>query len=725
MASRNDDNAGARGGRKKSAVKPITIDLEATEVKPEEPVAEAAAEPAPATGESVAENAAPEAAAPEAAAPEGAPAPEPGEPAAESAPEAAPAETTADAAPEGVAEKPAEAVVAETKAPETKADETKAARQPVRTSGDDRGIFRTVIAAVIGGGAALAANFALEEAGVLPFGPSARIVAVEETLARVDNRVTKLAEQPAAPVEAAVDTTALSDRIAALEEKAAASAAAIGELQAGRAELENLRAEFAALAGNQQAAPATDATPAAEAPAGEAPATDAPAADQPAMAADQPAAPVMAAPAAVPGEALDKLAAGLAAVGERLTAAEAALSGIAPVAERVTAIESSLAKGAAGEAVATETLQNAIATLSDRLAATETKLGSVATPADIAAAIDPLKASLAAAGAAIEAVRTETATALAKADAAGAEAGKAAAALLVPGEPDQRLVAGIDEVTRALAEKGNAIAALDEKIAGIVAADPGERIAAVESGVAAAGEALNAVRGEIGAVRDEAAAGIAAINGQLGEIGGRVAGLETSLGDGSARERAAVAVAVSSLQSAVARGGTFATELAAVAGLGGDETAVAALAPYAEAGLPTAAALAKRFDEVADAVIAASAPAPAPAPAEEAPGSASGILTKFLSNAKNLVHVQPTGPVAGNEAAAVVSRIRAALGEGHLAAALAEWEALPETGKAASADWAGAVKARIEADRMVAEMVDRMLSSLAAPASAPAAEPAK
>ena len=126
------------------------------------------------------------------------------------------------------------------------------------------------------------------------------------------------------------------------------------------------------------------------------------------------------------------------------------------------------------------------------------------------------------------------------------------------------------------------------------------------------------------------------------------------------------------------------------------------------------------FDERADAILAATRPAPAPTGDAAAPDTATDLLGKFLTSAKTLVRVQPTGPVEGNDAAAIVSRIRAALGSGDLARALEEWQALPDAGKAAATDWADAVKARIEADRMVAEMVERVLSSLAAPAAAPA-----
>ena len=87
-----------------------------------------------------------------------------------------------------------------------------------------------------------------------------------------------------------------------------------------------------------------------------------------------------------------------------------------------------------------------------------------------------------------------------------------------------------------------------------------------------------------------------------------------------------------------------------------------------------------------------------------------GLVGKFLSNAMTLVTVKPAGPVDGDNPAAIASRIDAALGAGQFGDALKEWETLPQPSRDVSADWQMKLKSRIEADKLLDQIVAELKS---------------
>jgi hypothetical protein len=79
-----------------------------------------------------------------------------------------------------------------------------------------------------------------------------------------------------------------------------------------------------------------------------------------------------------------------------------------------------------------------------------------------------------------------------------------------------------------------------------------------------------------------------------------------------------------------------------------------------------------------------------------------------------VVRVTPIGEVAGDDPAALVSQIDAALGRGQVAAALAAWARLPEPARRASQDWADAAQSRVGADKAAQDILDEAMVRLAA-----------
>jgi hypothetical protein len=258
------------------------------------------------------------------------------------------------------------------------------------------------------------------------------------------------------------------------------------------------------------------------------------------------------------------------------------------------------------------------------------------------------------------------------------------------------------------------IAALEQALGELRSEEPGTadftsamqevqtRLAELESRAGqAAGEADPVLQSQV----TELAALVEAVPEQLATLASELEETRAQLDETSAKAETALAigpaVAADALAEALQSGQPFAGELEALDGLGLDENVLAELAPHAEAGLPTLAALRAGFEAAIEG-IALRPPLP-----EE-----TGTVERLLQSARGLVEVRPVNPVAGDEPAAIVARIRGALDAGDLATALAEWNALPEDAKANSADWARAAEAREAADALVARLRAQALSRL-------------
>jgi hypothetical protein len=163
-------------------------------------------------------------------------------------------------------------------------------------------------------------------------------------------------------------------------------------------------------------------------------------------------------------------------------------------------------------------------------------------------------------------------------------------------------------------------------------------------------------------------------------------GAPMSGGEGAVR-----AVAVSSLRRAAEGDAPFAADLDLVAPLGVAADEVARLRPMAASGVASKTTLAASFPAVADAILAATTGADPYA----------GFFQRALGALGSLVTIRPTGPVAGSDPPAIVSRMRDAVGKGDLAAALSERGGLPAAGKDASAAWASQAADRVALDGLV------------------------
>lgn len=220
-----------------------------------------------------------------------------------------------------------------------------------------------------------------------------------------------------------------------------------------------------------------------------------------------------------------------------------------------------------------------------------------------------------------------------------------------------------------------------------------ERAAATAQ--AAAGEARETLTRDLGALRAELTQQAEA---QRAAVTQEQAALAEGLrAEDAARERlVTLALVTETLEEEVAGGAPFAATLGRLRELAGDDPVmvgvVNGLAPVAETGVPSLAALAQSLPQPED-------PPPAAAPNETAP---SGWLAEAGRNLTGLVSVAPEGTpaAASNELMAA----RQALADGDLRTAIAMMGPTAATGDAASRDWLLAASRRDQALAAVDEL---------------------
>jgi hypothetical protein len=178
-------------------------------------------------------------------------------------------------------------------------------------------------------------------------------------------------------------------------------------------------------------------------------------------------------------------------------------------------------------------------------------------------------------------------------------------------------------------------------------------------------------------------------------LGNRVAAVEQNEKSIARDDRAMrLALAATALNAAVERGDAFAAELATVKVLGADPKLVAALEPFARAGVPTVATLARQFSALTPALLQASEPPPR-----------EGVLARLQLNAEKLVRIRRVDEAPGSDGAAIVARSEAKASRGDLAGAVAELGELPPNARAPAEAWIKDAQARtaaIDASRRLA-----------------------
>ncbi len=241
--------------------------------------------------------------------------------------------------------------------------------------------------------------------------------------------------------------------------------------------------------------------------------------------------------------------------------------------------------------------------------------------------------------------------------------------------------------------------------------------AAAKASPAPAAPTAPAEQGERGALT--ANEQVTALEGRIDELGDEIKALRERLESSKGETRAApeataaktpdgpaaIVVVAYALQRELEAGRPYALETKALTRLGADPAALAALAPLAEKGAPTAAQLKADF-------------APAAKRIHALESGASGDLTEHLmKGASKLVRVRPSGQAPTTEAQTVeekVAHIEVALAHGDLAQASAVFAALPEAAQNEAKDFGATLRARVDAGRAADDLLHGAIAALGA-----------
>ncbi|MBI5314132.1 MAG: hypothetical protein HZB28_13675 [Methylocystis sp.] len=222
-----------------------------------------------------------------------------------------------------------------------------------------------------------------------------------------------------------------------------------------------------------------------------------------------------------------------------------------------------------------------------------------------------------------------------------------------------------------------------------------------ERGALTANEQVTALEGRIDELGDEIKALRERLESSKGETRAAPEATAAKTPDGPA----AIVVVAYALQRELEAGRPYALETKALTRLGADPAALAALAPLAEKGAPTAAQLKADF-------------APAARRIHALESGASGDLTEHLmKGASKLVRVRPSGQAPTTEAQTVeekVAHIEAALAHGDLAQASAVFAALPEAAQNEAKDFGATLRARVDAGRAADDLLHGAIAALGA-----------
>jgi hypothetical protein len=242
------------------------------------------------------------------------------------------------------------------------------------------------------------------------------------------------------------------------------------------------------------------------------------------------------------------------------------------------------------------------------------------------------------------------------------------------------------------------LAALGERIG--VLGRRNDEIASIADGARSRADQAAAAVAELKKAQTQAAPMVE--HKEIDGLNTRIAALERALkameaqlagrtGDGADRSLRLVVIA-STLNAAVERGAPFTAELAAAKAAAPDPKMLTALEPFASAGVPSAAALARELTALM----------PAVAKTVGTSSRGGGIIDRLRASAEKVVTIRPIDETPGDDPAAIVRRIEIRAEQGNLNGAAAEIAKLPEAARALTKEWVARAQARnaaVEASR--------------------------
>jgi hypothetical protein len=283
---------------------------------------------------------------------------------------------------------------------------------------------------------------------------------------------------------------------------------------------------------------------------------------------------------------------------------------------------------------------------------------------------------------------------------------------------EQRSPAADPGLSNRLSGLEGQIKALDEKINGLdgkisAAARRADEIDAAVREARQRAESTGAAIDQLSqkltqlAAQPPAPVGIEALANRIASLERSAAAIGAEVGKeraGDAEDRVARAsLAAEALNAVVERGESFAAELAALQALGGDPKALAALAPFASSGVPSAASLSGELLTLM----------PALSKAAGTPAREGGVFARLAAEAESLVHIRPIGDVKGDDPAAILARVELRATKSDIPGALAELAKLSDEARAPAQAFIAKAQAREAALAASHQLASDALTALA------------
>ncbi len=209
---------------------------------------------------------------------------------------------------------------------------------------------------------------------------------------------------------------------------------------------------------------------------------------------------------------------------------------------------------------------------------------------------------------------------------------------------------------------------------------------------------IDAEIASLGAAVRDASGQRAALTQKLGQLDEKAAKSST------VGNKAALALAISTLRNALDNGQSFANEYRALRALAGDDPDLKSLEAASRTGIPATPVLRQRFRTLLPQLVKA-----IPASQSE------GWFAKAKQSLEGLISIRQVGETAGNDPQAVLARIDALLQRNDLAKVLEEFTRLPEPVQQAGKEWQALVASRLAAETLMNTMARSALQALAEP----------
>ncbi|MEM9278333.1 MAG: hypothetical protein AAGA76_07145 [Pseudomonadota bacterium] len=277
---------------------------------------------------------------------------------------------------------------------------------------------------------------------------------------------------------------------------------------------------------------------------------------------------------------------------------------------------------------------------------------------------------------------------------------------------DAALVARIEAIETGIAAVKEDLSAIGQNVTnpgGITASDLETAVSAINSridgvessaGDAEISEKITQLDGQFSKLSGslETIQGSVAENTQMvSELVSQSTDLRDTVASVQASEKVAKSVAVNALATALDNDDPLALTIASVEALVGETPETQRLAALAASGIPTIKQLVSDLDVFTGNI--------------QNPSAVSGdasLSDKFWANAQSLVTFRSTGPREGDDPLAILSRVKAGIGNGDLASAKTEWLKLPVDVQTKGEAWVQKLDARIEAYALQKEISSKL-----------------